>query len=365
MKGFTKSFLAGLFVMMFLFVSACNSSTDSSGSTNEGGGEKSNSETSDVKLEFKMGHMNSPNHVQDSMAMTPFSEEVAELTGGAVNFKVFPGGALGGPKETYDNIVTGIMDAGWGLQGYNAGKFPIHSVLHLPFLANGDGASLSVVAQKLYDQFPEIQAEYSDVQPLWFHAADPYAIITKDKAVRSFEDIKGLKLRTPSVEGSKMLEAWGATPVSLPAPEIYDAMQKGVIDGGVLPVAAINDFTLTDVVDYVTLGNFNTSLFYVVMNKDSWNKVPAEQQEKMKELMGVPMAQRAGEAFDFQKEQAEKESKDAGVEFIELPEEELQKFKDAAQVVTEEWISEMESKGIPGQEIYDTTVKLIEEGANN
>ncbi|MCM3706608.1 MULTISPECIES: TRAP transporter substrate-binding protein [Cytobacillus] len=348
MKIYKKFSLAILLMLLLLVFAACSSS-----SSNE-------ADANGTVVELKMGHMNSPDHVQDKLAMTPFSEEVAKVTENRVKFKIYPGGALGGPKDTYDNIVTGIMDAGWGLQGYNAGKFPIHSVLQLPFLTGGNGAELSVVAQKLYDTFPEIQKEYEDVKLLWVHAADPYAIITNGKAVRSFEDAKGLKLRTPSVEAGKMIESWGATPVSLPAPEIYDAMQKGVIDGGVLPVAAIKDFNLFDVVDYVTLGDFNTSIYYVAMNKSSWDKILKEDQEKIDELIGVPMAEKAGAAFDKQKELAEKEAKEGGTEFISLSDEDLQKFKDASKGVSGNWISEMKKKDIDGQKIYDETIKLIE-----
>ena len=65
--------------------------------------------------------------------------------------------------------------------------------MNLPFLADGTAEELSVVTQKLHDTFPEIQEEYSDVKKLlWAHAADSYAIITKGKQVKSFEDVKGL-----------------------------------------------------------------------------------------------------------------------------------------------------------------------------
>lgn len=353
MKQRTGKILFSIFMIIPLLIFTACSSSGSSGSSGS-----SDSES----IEFKMGHMNSPDHVQDTGSMTPFSKDVAELTDGRVNFKIYPGGALGGPKETFDNIVTGIMDAGWGLQGYNAGKFPVHSVTNLPFLTDGNGAELSVVAQKLYDEFPEIQEEYSDVKLLWVHAADPFMIITKGKAVKSFEDVKGLKLRTPSVEAGEMIKSWGATPVSLPAPDIYDAMQKGVIDGGVLPIAAIKDFNLFDVVDYVTLGNFNTTLYYVAMNKDSWNKISPEDQKLIEEkLLGVPMAEKSGAAFDQQKIEAEKEAKENGTEFITLSDEDLQQFKDASKGVTEKWLSDMKEKGIDGQKIYDRTVELINE----
>lgn len=363
MKKFNlRMTLAGLLLSTAIIATGCggNSSTggSSSGGT-ESGGSSSEAPAAVDPIEFSLGHMNSTEHVQDSMVKRPFTEEVAEITGGNVTFQIYPGGALSAPVETWDNIVTGIMDAGWALQGYNAGKFPVHSVLHLPFLAEGNAADLSVVAQKLYDEFPEIQAEYDEVKVLWVHAADPYAIITRGKAVRSIDDVKGLRLRAPSVESGAMIESWGATPVSMPAPEIYDAMQKGVIDGGVLPVAAIADFNLYDVVDYVTIGNFNTALFYTVMNKNSWAKVSSEDQEKIESLIGVRMAETAGEAFDYQREQAAKKAEETGAEFITLTEEQLQPFKDSALGVTEKWLADMEAKGIDGQKIYDRAVELM------
>lgn len=332
-----------LLLLSLLIISACTGSSE------------------DVDtVELKFGSIFAPDHVQNKDTFSTFKDEVEELTDGRVTFQVHPGGALGEADEALDNITTGMMDLGGSLQGYNAGKFDTHSVLHLPFLAGGSGKELSIVAQKLYDEFPEIQEEYSDVKPLWVHAADPYAIITKGKEVKTFEDVKGLKLRTPSVEAGEMIESWGATPVSISAPEIYDAMQKGVIDGGVLPIAAIKDFNIPDIVDHVAIGNFNTSLFYVLANKNSWEKISVKDQKLIEEnLLGEPMAEKAGEAFDMQKELAEEEALEADVEFYELPKEEIDKFKIASNPLIDEWIKNMDKKGIDGQEIYDETVELI------
>lgn len=342
-------------VLSLLFVlAACGGSDDAS--SGEGSGEKGSGDS----ITLTMGHMNSTDHVQHH-AMSEFAEKVEEVTEGRVKFEIYPGGALSSPAETLDSIKTGIMDSGWGLQGYSPGEFPVHSVLHLPFLANGSGKDLSIVAQKLYEEFPEIQEEYDDIVPLWFHAADPYAIVTKGKKVETLEDLKGLKLRTPSIEAGEMIESWGATQVSIPATEMYDSMQKGVIDGGVLPIAAINDFNLTDIVDYVAIGNFNTSLFYVMMNEGSWNKISPEDQEAIQELMGLPMSEVSGEKFDEQALQAREDAEALGAEFYEVSEDELNKFKEASEGIAKKWIEDMEAKGIPGQEIYDRTIELIEE----
>ncbi|RKL67073.1 hypothetical protein CR203_11195 [Salipaludibacillus neizhouensis] len=372
-----KLTLNSMLMVTLLFLGACGDTNDSSGvetsnnteinevddSAESNANEENNTavEASVEGLEFSLGHMNSTDHVQDSLAMRPWSEQVAEATEGRVQFQIYPGGALGSPPETYDNIVTGIMDAGWGLQGYNAGVWEIHSAMQLPFLAEGTAADLSVVTQKLYDTFPEIQEEYGDVKVLWTHAADPYAIITAGTKVETLEDLEGLRLRTPHVEGGEMIESWGGTPVSMPAPEIYDAMQRGVIDGGVLPVAAIADFNIYDVVDYVTIGNFNTSLFYVFMNQSSWDSISPEDQKIIEGLSGEQMARQSGEAFDTQREDAYDKSIEEGIEFYELEEAELARFREASEVVTERWLGDMEAKGVDGQAIIDEAHKLMEE----
>lgn len=333
---------------------ACSGSDDAS--TFGDGDSSSSSDT----ITLTMGHMNSTDHVQHHV-MSEFADKVNEVTEGRVEIEIYPGGALSSPQETLDSIKTGIMDAGWGLQGYSPGEFPVHSVLQLPFLANGSGEDLSIVAQKLYEEFTEIQEEYDGVVPLWFHVADPYAIVTKGKKIETLEDLKGVKLRTPSVEAGEMIETWGATPVSIPATEMYDSMQKGVIDGGLLPIAAINDFNLSDIIDYVTIGNFNTSLFYVMMNQDSWELISEKGREAINSIAGLTMSKKSGRKFDEQALQAREDAKAEGAEFFEIEESALEEFKKASEELNEKWIDKMESKGIPGQQIYDYTLELIGE----
>src|SRR5699024_1430003 len=97
-------------------------------------------------------------------------------------------------------------------------------------------------------------------------------------------------------------------------------------------------------------------------NNDSWNRLTPEEQTIIDEkLVGVPMARKAGRIFDEQREKGEKEAKESGVEFIELPDEEIEKFKEASKDVSVEWIRDMEEQGINGKKIYDEAVRLIDE----
>src|SRR5699024_5081906 len=129
------------------------------------------------KLTLNFGSMDGPPHVQNEHTFPYFAEKVDELTEGRVDFRMYMEGALGGASDTYDIIVTELMQVGRGINGYNSGKYEAHTVINLPFMAVATGEELSVVSQPLYNESPEIQEEYWDVKLLWAHAADPYAII--------------------------------------------------------------------------------------------------------------------------------------------------------------------------------------------
>ena len=79
---------------------------------------------------------------------------------------------------------------------------------------------------------------------------------------------------------AKVVKALGGTPVAMPMPELYQALQKGCVDGGVYPMEVNKGWKMADVIDYCTLDLpiAYTSTFYVVMNKDKWNSLPKDVQ---------------------------------------------------------------------------------------
>lgn len=364
MEAYKKSLVSGLMVLSLAVLAACGGGAaepavgSGSNGSNSGGGASAPAQV----VELKAGHMNSPQHVQDALVMRPFLQELEKATEGRVKSEIYPGAALASPPTSYDAAVTGIADIMWGLQGYTAGKFPLTSVINLPFIDGGNAESMSRSLWEVYEAFPEIQKEYSEVKPLYFHASDSYQIVTRGKQVKTLEDIKGLKLRATSAEANALIAAWGGTPVSMPMPDMYDALQKGVVDGGVIPIAAIKDFNLGDVVDYVTTGDFHNAAFFVVMNKNSYAKLSPEDQKTLDGMIGADMSAKAGAAFDTNVAEAMKIVEEKGIEVYELPEAELQRFKDAGKGVTEQWIADMEAKGLPGQAVYD---KFLEIAAKN
>lgn len=307
-------------------------------------------------VELKMSHFMSPKHVQHADVMEPFAKEVEQATDGRVKITIYPGGALGKPPEQYDTAVTGITDIAFGLHCYTPGKFPLTSVLELPFMVTSAEAG-SHVFWDLYEKFPEIAAEYPGVKILWLWTHDTGQLLT-NKPIRSMDDLKGMKLRCPGAYQKAAIEAWGAIPVMMPISELYDSLQKGVVDGTVIPLSAIYDFNLYDVAKYVTIGDFYVCTFFMVMNSDSWNKISLKDREIIEGLIGKRMSDKAGAVYDAGVELGIQACEEAGVEIYTLTPDELAEWKEALAPLHEQWITDIEAKGFPGEKIYNEAVKL-------
>jgi len=310
-------------------------------------------------IELKLAHFMSSNHVQHTDVLEPFAREVAEATNGRVEITIYPGGSLGKPPEQYDAAVTRITDIAFGLHGYTTGKFPLVSVMELPFMAESASEGSAVLCS-LYEKFPEIQDEHPGVKVLWLWTTDAGQLVTS-KPVQKLEDLKDMKLRCPSAAQTAMIEAWGATPVMMPVSELYDALQKGVVDGTLMPLSGIYSFNLHKICNYVTIGDFYVSTLFVVMNLNSWNKISAEDQQIIEMLIGRHMSEKAAAAYDAGAQLGLNACVDAGVEIYTLPSNELARWKEAVSHLNEEWANEMEDKGLPGEGVYNEAVYLAGE----
>src|SRR3546814_299270 len=119
--------------------------------------------------------------------------------------------------------------------------------------------------------------EFPDsVKVLALHAHNAGLIHTREKQVKTMDDLKGLRIRSPSPQINAMLQQLGATPVGLPPGDVYENMQRGVIDGAVFPWDPINSFRLFEVTKYHLDARSYTASFYFVMNKRKYDGLPAD-----------------------------------------------------------------------------------------
>jgi TRAP-type C4-dicarboxylate transport system substrate-binding protein len=197
------------------------------------------------------------------------------------------------------------------------------------------------------DHIEMISDEYKRVALLALWSNAPNLLFTAEKPVRTLEDLKGLKIRVPSRNAGLVVEAWGATPVSMPAPEIYNSMQTGVIDGAMIDATTLGAFKLAEVTKYITMGmNPTISSFFLVMNRDSFNDLTEEQQQVVLEA-GRQASLDGNEAWLGIADKALAAFKATeGKEVIVLSDEEAEKFNAASAPVVEKVIAEADGDGL-------------------
>ena len=297
-------------------------------------------------------------HVQHRLLLEPFKKELEEKSKGRIKVTIHPGGALAAAPAHYENVVAGAFDIGWTLQGYTPGRFPLSGIIELPFLWSSAQEATRVFWQKL-EELPALQNEYRDVKVLatWTH--DLGQLYTTAKPVRTLEDLRGLKIRAPGPVQVSMLRALGAVPVTMPAGEIYDALERGVVDGLVIGLSAIKGFRLDQLVKHATLPNSYVAAMIVAMNQQSYKKLSTEDRALVDSSTGKRMAMLGAKNYDDEADDGLAALKKAKANIYQLAPAEMEKWKQATAQVSKEWIKDMESKGRPGKQVHDKMMSLI------
>ena len=283
---------------------------------------------------------------------------VKEDSKGEIDVTVFPAQTLGKAPAGYDNAKNGIADIAWTLQGYTAGRFPLTQVIELPGLfENAEVGSCAL--QKLYDS-GALDEEYKETRPVFFHVHAPGHIHSKDKAVTSLADLKGMKIRRPTAVIGTLLSELGAEPVGMPAPTIYENLERGVIDGYMLPWEAVVGFRADEITGHHTEFGLYASAFIATMNKRAYENLSEAGKAAIDANTGMKWALVAGKGFD--KSDADAYPKiAASSEIYQIPESEQAEWNAAADRATEIYLAELEGKGLPGKETYEAVKGFVSE----
>ena len=145
----------------------------------------------------------------------------------------------------------------------------------------GTATSADDGTKKLWANFDKFLArDFKDTKVLMLWNSDTASLMSKIKPLKTMEDLKGMKIRTPSAAQSAQLDALGATPIDMPVTAIYNNLDRGVIDATMIPMSAALDFKLIEVAKYFTIdAPLGRSPFLVAMNKDRYDETAGRSQE--------------------------------------------------------------------------------------
>ena len=292
--------------------------------------------------------------------IAPWIDKINKAGEGKVKIKLYPAGALGKLKEQFDLVTGGIADLSYHIANVTPGRFPMTTVFSLPFMVPS-GEKVSAAMWKTYQEEAKFREEYSEVKVLALFGHSGGHFYTANKPIRTMADFKGLKIRTSNPAVSEALKIWGAIPVSMPYTDVYQALERNILDGSVFIWEGMQVFKLKEVCKYCTVADLYTSPMMIVMNKDKWESLPSDIKKLIDGTTGLEMSMAAGAAYDKMEIPFRKMSLEQGMEEILLDPAEKMKLKQSTIRLREEWVKDYTAKGYPAQQILDTALRYINE----
>jgi len=303
------------------------------------------------EVTLTLHHLLSPKSLAHAQYLEPWAKRVEEQSNGRIKVEIYPSMSLGGaPPELYRQVRDGVVDMVWTVLGYTPGVFTRTEVFELPFVHENSARATNLAIQDMYEQY--LAPDFKDVHPILLHVHSGQAIHMVDKPVNSIEDLKGLKLRTPSRTGGWMIESWGAEPVGMPVPDLPQALSKGVVDGALIPYEIAIPLKIAELTKYSIEGQkgvrFGTIVFMFAMNKARYESLPADLKAVIDANSGMKIAAQVGEVWDSVEPKGRKIAVDHGNTIIELDESKLAAFRARADVAIDRWVEEVRGSGIDG-----------------
>ncbi|MDB5891962.1 MAG: C4-dicarboxylate transporter [Polaromonas sp.] len=293
----------------------------------------------------------------------PWMDKVEKESGGRIKFEGYPAMQLGGtPVQLYDQVKDGVVDVIWTLPGNTAGRFPRVEVFELPFMMTNAEAT----SKAFWEYVQTVAAdEFKDTRLLALQVHGPGVIHTADKPVKSVADMRGLKLRGPTRQATKLLAVLGATPVGMPLPGIPDALSKGTINGCVIPWEVVPAVKVNELTKYHAEfdpagGSLYTTTFVMAMNRAKYDSLPPDLKKVIDNNSGMATSASFGKIQQGNDVPGRKSASDRGNTIYTISAAEAQEFRRKSRAVEVEWVEDMNKKGFDGKKLLDTARSLIE-----
>ena len=221
-----------------------------------------------------------------------------QKTAGKARCNVLPRGVAGAPA-TFDAVRNGLADLSFTVHGYTPGRFVTTQIAEFPFLGN-NSEPVSVAFQRLYTRTPAMAEEHKGVKVLAVFTHGPGIVFNTKRPIVKIDDLAGLKFRVGGGMVNEISKSLGMNVTLKPAPESYELLSSGVMDGTLFPAESVESFKIDKVIRYGTTfpgGLYNTS-FVFMMNQAKYDGLPADVKKAVDEMSGEYAARLYGQAWD-------------------------------------------------------------------
>lgn len=315
-----------------LVVSACgNGADEQDGSSGDAGG--------DVEpLEITAATYIPPSYDDLYHGFEIFMEDAEDTSDGAITFDWYESGTLLEADQLVPGLTQGVANMVFTTSSYISSTYPILGVYELPFVTNeyeDQRAALS------YDSdlrtFLNEQLAEQDLMSIGTMPTTYQWIWTADEPITSPEDISGMRIRVAGPLEGRTIEALGGSPVTMSSAEVYEALERGTVDGVLSYIGTIPGRSLQEVVRYGTAAPFGAYSVDAYVRKSWFDGLTGPQQEALMEAGRVYSEEGTDHMVDVHEGEYLKTIEDAGVEILELDEAQTAAFEEAVAETYDQW----------------------------
>lgn len=320
--------------------------------------------TPSQSLELKVADSFPAGHYLVRLLLKPWMDDVTKRTNGAVTFTYYPNQQIGKAADMLRLTQAGVIDIGYIAPSYASDKMPLSEVAQLPevfetscqgTLAYWKSARQGILAKQEYAP--------NKIRLLMEVVLPPYQVFTTKQKIESLKDIQGLKLRTTGGAQDLTVRALDAVPVRMSAPDAYESLSRGTMDGLLFPMESVISYGLDKLVKHATDGiSFGSFIVAFSINQSVWDKLPDDVKEAMDEASEAIEPQVCA---NVEKEQAgtRQHLQQGGLSFEAIPEATRGQMKEKLKVVGQEWAAGLDSRGKPASAALKEFEALLAVGA--
>lgn len=359
MKSKKFKLLAAVITSFSIFAAACSSSSSNTDSQN--GGEKEGNTAKEETVTLKVATYFANTSQTYKFVTEPWMDKVTELTEGKVQFDVYPGEQLGKAHDMINLTKDGVTDISVYPANYFADTMPLSNTLAgMPELSINSDQGTKAYYDLVQQNETVLETDFlkNGVRPLTFNVSPTYEIWTTGKEIRVPSDLKGLKVRTPGGVANEFYEYMGVVPVATSHSEVYEALEKGVIEALSGSSVSVDSNGTTELLKYAVTPHIGTAINCLVINEKVWQGLSEDVQKAMIEA-GEEIAQQAVK-YDEDTETINKEFIETEGVFAELTEEEQAEWKKVSEEFTQTWLKEHQSDGHPYEEVMNMYKENLE-----
>lgn len=355
-----KFFTSIMLICLMIIMSACGGTSSTGGISSSGDDSKQSTNDSKKKITLKFATHEAPDAFFSKTVTVPFMDRVKELTDGQVQFEFYPSQQLGNVSDYLDLTSQGVTDIAFYISSYTSDRMPYSSsITGFPGLVNSSNQG-SKAFHELIQQDPVLETDYlkNGVRPLLGYVTNPYDLFSTKGVATSPKDLKGKQIRSSGAFISALIEHFGGTPVTIATPDLYEGLEKGIVDQVAQYSTTLDSFGLGELIKYGTQGaSFGAGNCGFIINENVWQSLPDNVKKAFK--------QAASEVVDSGSKADDEQNKKIIAEWSKtmeiktLSDAEKKEWNDKYKEFNKSWTAKNEKEGFKIGEVLDQFEELL------